>query len=220
MGEFSLRNGSVGKGIVGMLAAALLFVVIPVSLATLGLHTLNLAIADISSGTDVPFDAESLESLKEVLALVRETAILYAIPIIILAFPKGFYPKGNFGRVPFGILQSLTIALWIWYVTQGGILPIDVEIPLEIVSGVETTATVSLNLILTGFIYLFMLMALAKGGYYFVEFGANRKKYLLRKIEEENPPEEDEDAEGRKPKKKRRSKRSKEDEDAEDWEVV
>ena len=46
MGDLSLKNGSFGKGIVGVLAAALVFLIIPVSLATLGMHVLELAMAD------------------------------------------------------------------------------------------------------------------------------------------------------------------------------
>lgn len=213
MGDLSLKNGSFGKGIVGMLAAALVFLIIPVSVATLGMHVLELAMADISSYSELPLDADALAALQNELIWFRDKVILYSIPIIILAFPKGFYPKGNFGRVPFGILQSVTIALWIWYITNGGILPINVDIPLEIVSGVDATATVSVNLILTGFIYLFMLVAIAKGGYYFVEYGGNRKKYLLAKMEKESS---DDDEKGEPEKKGKRSKK-KEDED---WEMV
>ncbi|MDD3398612.1 MAG: hypothetical protein PHW93_03330 [Candidatus Methanomethylophilaceae archaeon] len=219
MGDFSLKNGSFGKGIVGMLAAALLFMIIPVSIATLGIHVLELAMEDIASSSDLPLDADSLGALINELVLFRDKVILYSLPIIILAFPKGFYPKGNFGRVPFGILQSVAIALWIWYVANGGVLPIDLDIPLDdFVSGINATATVSLDLILTGFIYLFMLVAIAKGGYYFVEYGGNRKKYLLAKMEKDSGDDEDDDEP--EPEKKSRRKRSKEKEEDDDWEMV
>lgn len=188
MGDFSLKNGSTGNGIIGMLAAAFIFIVIPVSMVTLGMHTIDLVMADIEAGiVNLEIDAEMLQTIQDKLILFRDMAILYAIPIVILAFPKGFYPKGNFGRVPFGVLQSITMALWIWYITNGGIIPIDINLPLEIATGLNATITISFNLILTGFIYLFMMVALARGAYYFAEYGGNRRKYLEKKDEDQEP---------------------------------
>lgn len=195
MSDFSLKNGSIGKGAVGMLIAILTFIIIPVSMATLGMHTIDLALTDMEAGTvDLMISTDMLEVVQEELALFRDKVILYAIPIIILAFPIGFYPKGNFGRVPFGLLQTITLALWVWYITKGGVIPINVDLPLEMIAGIDATMTISLNLIITGFVYLFMIVALARGAYYFAEYGGNRRKYLEKqqeKDDEKNPSEND-----------------------------
>lgn len=210
MSDFSLKNGSFGGGLVGMLSAALVFLVIPASLATLGLHIFDLAIADIAAGAEFALDLDTAVALQDQMLQFRDDVILYSIPIIILGFPVGFYPKGNFGRVPFGILQAGTIAMWIWYITRGGVLPVSVDIPVDL-GGIDVDASVSLTLVLTGFIYLFMIVALAKGAYFFAEYGGNRKKYLLRKQKRESPDESDDYENLSKKDRKKLEKKSRKD---------
>ena len=122
MMEVHPRTGSLEKGAAGARSALLRFMVIPVIVLVLA----------------VPFLARSGEgaavSIAEILALEVQTIIVWAVPLVVLGFVRGFYPLGGLGRMCFGIAMSLFIALYLFALLLGGALEAWVEgqVPLDL----------------------------------------------------------------------------------------
>ena len=59
---------------------------------------------------------------------LRNTAsllIAIGLPLTVLAFFKGFYPKGSVSRMVFFAAMALITCLWIWYAALGGIATVN-----------------------------------------------------------------------------------------------
>jgi hypothetical protein len=152
MNEFSLNEGSVGKGIAASIISAVKYLIFPLLILMSATSLL------INNGGGEVAEQLRLEDIKYVL-------LILGIPITILSFFRGFYPKGSISRFTFGAIITVLICLWIWMVTMGGNLILEFE-----------QFGVTLNF--TGLVLLFILAAALKGVYYFVEMLSYRREWL------------------------------------------
>lgn len=152
MNEFGLRGGSVTKGIVSAIAGTVEYAVIPLIV----LITASSLLTDADGG-----DVAEQIGLHDVLGNV----LILSIPIIVLSFLKGYYPRGSYSRATAGVAAAALIGLWIWTVTMGGKLDLQFE-------------EIGLTVDFSGFVYLFLLMAALKGAYSMVEMLSYRREWL------------------------------------------
>jgi len=98
--DFNPRIGKIGEGARLSLIAYALFIFLPVIFLTLISVTLE--------NIDFQNNQGMADAFKEVLNAI----IPFGILIVLLSFPRGFYPKGTFARVLFGaIVVVLTLML-------------------------------------------------------------------------------------------------------------
>jgi hypothetical protein len=152
MSEFSLDEGSVGSGVLAGVAGCFKYLVIPLLLA-LGLSSL-LAMVDG-------------QNISEQLGLDRIMIFIVGLgmAITVLCFFRGYYPRGSFSRLAFGLGEVAMVCLWIWMVTNQGGMTVQLD---------EFGATLNY----TGLVLLFVLGALLKGVYFVVEMFSYRQKWL------------------------------------------
>jgi hypothetical protein len=112
MSDFSFDGGSWSKGTISAVGGGLKYFLLPM-LLLIGASSL---IARFGQS-----DLAEQMGLEELL----RTIVILGIPITILAFFKGFYPKGSRSRFVFGTLVTITICFWIWFVTKGGLLDLE-----------------------------------------------------------------------------------------------
>ncbi|NYT12016.1 MAG: hypothetical protein GKC03_05620 [Methanomassiliicoccales archaeon] len=154
MGDFALENGKVSKGIIGAILAAVKYLVIPVLIVSIILAMLS----DFAEGY---LPLEELEA-------IRLSLIVFALPVIALAFFVGFYPKGSYSRMTFGIIYVASICLWLWLAAQGGKIDASIEF-------------VGLALDFTVLLLLFIFAASLKSLFYIAEAPSYREEFLKKK---------------------------------------
>lgn len=113
MGEFAMENGKVGKGVISAIIAAVKYLVLPVLIVSI--------IISLMSG--ISEDAFLLDNFET----IRTYMIIFALPIIAIAFFVGFYPKGSYSRMTFGIAYTVLICVWLWVALRGGKIDITMD---------------------------------------------------------------------------------------------
>ncbi len=209
MGKDRKVRGGLGKALSSTLAAALVYMVLPASLALFTMGVLDAAAADL--GEELPGVAmDALSYGESVLDRFVFLVVLYAIPVVALAFPYGLFGKGSRLRLLFGLAQVPLIAMWLYFITGGGrvdfdlkeigALPVEDFIPEALPLSFDLSAVMALDM--TGLIYLLMMLILLKGAVRLAEYGGYRGRYLrMKHPEEAHRPSK----EARRPKKRRDS---------------
>ena len=112
---------------------------------------------------------------------------MYSIPLLFLAGLIGYYPPGNYARIPFKFISSAYLAIMLLLFTNGGHLYVslggDSLASLGIVS-------MDMTLDIVAIIYLLSIIAFVKGFLAFTEFTDNRKQYLEDLAEKFNRKDE------------------------------
>lgn len=159
MGDFSFKIGKTWKGALASIAAALKYVIVPIIIITI--------IASLAG-----------ELIGDYLEAVRNAILIFGIPLIVISFFKGFYPKGSQSRLVFALITTALVCLWIWFVLQGGIFELNVE---------QVTMTVDYSLL----VLLFILVAELGGVYYAGEYLSYRNEYLSGGLKEKEKGQND-----------------------------
>jgi len=143
--DFRLRYGRWRPGFLESKRTLLRFVVWP----TIVFLVMASVVSKINES--VPVDIQNtLESTAALLMLI-------GVPLVVLAFFKGFYPKGSLSRFVPWVLMVAFICLWIWTATLGG------------VASVEVMDMATLRMDFSKIIYLFILAAALWAVYALVE---------------------------------------------------
>jgi hypothetical protein len=106
--DFRFRYGRLTKGIRTARGAMLRYVILPVA----SIIIIKAVIATMGT--------ELTDSLSETLGTTIGLLLLVGIPIVVLSFFKGFYPKGSVSRMTFSIVIVALLDLWIWVATLQG----------------------------------------------------------------------------------------------------
>lgn len=106
--DFRFRYGRLTKGIAMARSALLRYIILPVAV----LIVLKAVISSLS--------ATLASDLSGTLSTTMTLLFFVGIPIAILSFFKGFYPKGSYSRMSFSIGIVAMIDLWMWYATLQG----------------------------------------------------------------------------------------------------
>lgn len=96
---------------------------------------------------------------------VMDYLIVLGVPITVLSFFRGFYPKGSRSRMTFGVLVAGLICVWIWLILMGGNLSVQFE-------------DVGMSINYVGLVLLFILAAALGGLFYVVEMFSYRQEWL------------------------------------------
>ncbi|MBP5394432.1 MAG: hypothetical protein J6Y18_00780, partial [Candidatus Methanomethylophilaceae archaeon] len=113
--------------------------------------------------------------------------IMYSIPLLFLAGLIGYYPPGNYARIPFKFISSAYLAIMLLLFTDGGHLY--VSLGGDSLASLGITS-MDMTLDIVAIIYLLSFIAFIKGFLAFTEFTDNRKQYLEDLAEKFNRKEE------------------------------
>ncbi len=150
MSEFSLSEGKVSAGILSAVGGGLTYLLVPIIIVT------------FTSALITKAGVEEQLRAGEILSMV----VIFGIPITILSFFRGFYPKGSRSRFIFGALTAALVCLWIWFVTLGGSIAVDM-------------GQFGLALSFTGLVYLLIFAAALRGVYFLAEMVSYRREWLM-----------------------------------------
>lgn len=153
MNEFSLELGNAGKGIVSSVLAAAKYVLVPIFVLT-ALTTL----LSQMGGASMIADQIGTDRLKDHI-------LILGVLISLLAFFRGFYPRGSLSRCVFGVTVSAMVCVWIWVLTMGGSISLGID-------------EVSFSISYLGFVLLFILAAALRGAYFVAEMMSYRNEWL------------------------------------------
>ncbi len=152
MNEFSFREGKLSTGILAASGAAFKFLVSPL-----------LIIIIISwLAKQVEFDLSTLG-----IDRITSAVLIFGILIVILSFFRGFYRKGSRSRALFGVASIAFVILWLWFITLGGKLSLEVD---------QGGGSIDFSALL----YLFIFAAALRALFYVIEMSSHRKEYLSR----------------------------------------
>jgi hypothetical protein len=157
MGDFDVKNGKVSKGMLSSILAAVKYLIIPAVIVTVLISLIS------SMGGDQFLPVDQLDT-------VRSSLIIFAIPVIAISFFVGFYPKGSYSRMTFGIVYVATVCVWLWFAALGG----EIETSIEMVG---------LSVVYTPLLLLFIFALALKALIYVAEAPSYRKEFL-RGVEE------------------------------------
>jgi len=97
----------------------------------------------------------------------------YAIPLVLLAIPIGFYRAGSYARIPFKIVFSLYLGSWLWVSSHGGVFSAAAGADI---GGIASTITLGLDMRYV--VYVTLMICFAMMFIAIAEFGGNRQKYF------------------------------------------
>ena len=107
------------------------------------------------------------DQLTNTLASTMTLLFLVGIPIAILSFFKGFYPKGSVSRMGFSMVIVALLDLWIWYATLQGRFQADL-------------GNIQVNVDYQPYILLLILGVSLWALYYLVEMISYRKDWIAQ----------------------------------------
>ena len=120
--------------------------------------------------------------------------LLVGLVLVALSFFKGFYPKGSVSRMTFWLFSVAVICWWLWTITMGGKMVLDVA------------DMITLNVNYQTLVLLFMLVASLWGVYAVAEYFSYRNDWA----ENDYRPVKEEEAKRNKELRKARLKAEKE----------
>ncbi len=106
--DFRIRYGSLYNGLKLARSTLIGFVIIP-------LIVIILMKAGFSS-----LNVEEVDSMMANLDDISNYMLMLGVPMAVLAFFKGFYPKGSFSRFVPAVVMVLITLYWIWVLGMGG----------------------------------------------------------------------------------------------------
>jgi len=151
--DFRLRYGSLYQGLKRSRAALVGFVIIP-------LMVIVIMKAGLSS-----LDVDQIDPMIDSLDGIASAMVLLGLPIAIISFPKGFYPRGSLSRMLPAVTVVLLILYWIWKLGMEG------RFVFDEVDGF------SLSMDYTGLLYLIMAGTALWIVYYILEMIVYRKEW-------------------------------------------
>ncbi|MBI0584229.1 MAG: hypothetical protein ISF22_08395 [Methanomassiliicoccus sp.] len=161
MNEFSLKGGSVGRGVAASVLAGIKYLLVPILVITI--FSAVLAQAEVEN-----IDLEGQLDLGRIMDFV----IYLGTPIVVLSFFRGYYPKGSVSRFTFGVAAAALACVWIWLVMMGGNLALEFD-------------QFGMSIAFVGFVLLFILAAALGGVYCLAEMLSYRREWLAS---QEMPP--------------------------------
>ena len=167
--DFSLKCGSVSGSFLSFCVAIVKYIIIPLALITLIDKVGASILGSFSSGT-LDFGV----ILQEFTIYIRKFMV-YSIPLLFLSIFIGYYPKGNYARIPFEFISAVYLAFILLLFTNGGYLDLHLD---GSSLGIAELESADVTLVVTSFVYILATISIAKGFLAFAEFADCRKKYL------------------------------------------
>lgn len=187
--EFSLRYTVPGGAFLSFSVTLFTLILLPLSLFAL----INGLVANMGTELIGEMTPEQMQQILDELWLYVRKLIRYAIPLLIIAIPMGLYRAGSYAKIPFRFLFAIYSVIIIISLTDGGMVDIALDLPID--AGSEfSIENIVITLDITVFIYITMLIGTAGAFLAFTEFASNRKDFMEKKAEiDEGPQEGDEE---------------------------
>lgn len=187
--EFSLRYTVPGGAFLSFSVTLFTLILLPLSLFAL----INGLVANMGTELIGEMTPEQMQQILDELWLYVRKLIRYAIPLLIIAIPMGLYRAGSYAKIPFRFLFAIYSVIIIIGLTDGGMVDIALDLPID--TGSEfSIENIVITLDITVFIYITMLIGTAGAFLAFTEFASNRKDFMEKKAEiDEGPQEGDEE---------------------------
>ena len=166
--DFSLRCGSWTSSFYYFCKAIAGYIIIPLAFIAL-INGIGPEISD-AVGSGIDFGPILIE-----FGGYLSRYMVYAIPLIFLAILIGYYPPGNYARIPFKFISAIYLAIMLLMFTDGGHLYVTMDGDSFGDLGVSF---MELTLDVVAIVYLLAFIAFIKGFLAFTEFTDNRKTYL------------------------------------------
>ena len=180
MSDFSLKCGSWTGSFYSLCKAITGYILLPLAFIAL-LTGLGPRLEEIV-GAGIDFGPIVTE-----FAMYLDRYMVYSIPLIVFAIFIGYYPAGNYARIPFKFIASVYLAIMLLMFTDGGHLSISLggdSLSSMGIGGLDMTLDI------VGIIYILSIIAFVKGFLAFTEFSDNRKQYLENLAEKFNMKDE------------------------------
>lgn len=162
--DLSPKNGSLLGALLSFIFVLMAFVIIP-----------YLLFAFVSGGLSAIGDAFGIDAsdISEGIWPWVTDMMKYAIPLVLLSIPIGFYRAGSYARVPFRMMFALYLASWLWIASHGGVFIVTLP-SVEIFGGTSITIGIDVKYLIYIMIMICFVMVLVAVS----ELGGNRKEYL------------------------------------------
>jgi len=162
--DLSLKNGTVTGAMIRSFIVLGTFIILPYLIYTF-------ASGNLSEAGDSLFGIDLQEGAWDWVSNMMK----YAIPLVLLSIPIGFYRKGSYARIPFKIVFAIYMGSWLWISSQGGVF-IVTGVEEMMIEGVSSSITVGIDVKYV--VYVMLLICVAMMFLAFSEFAGNRKKYF------------------------------------------
>ena len=110
--DLSPKNGSLAGAILSFICVLMVFIIAP--------YVLFAFISGGLPGIGTEFGIDTSEIAAAIWPWIQDM-MKYAIPLLLLSIPIGFYRAGSYARVPFKMLFALYLGSWLWVASHGGI---------------------------------------------------------------------------------------------------
>lgn len=147
----------------------------------------------------VKFNELSSVGFEQDLTSTTDILWLIGVPLVVLGFFKGFYPKGSLSRMVAWMIMAALICMWIWYFTLTGIVNVSLI----------DLATVDLDF--RWIVILFMIAAALWALYALVEMFSYRQDWMANNFHPVDEARAKKDRELRKAQRRMERQRSKEE---------
>ena len=168
LSDFSLRCGSWTSSFLYICRAIVTYIILPLAFISL-IEGLGPRLGEMT-GSEIDFGPILTE-----FAVYLDRYMFYSIPLLLLAGFIGYYPAGNYARIPFKFLAAVYLSIMLLMFTNGGHLNVTLDGDSLASLGI---VKMDFTLSIVGIIYILSIIAFVKGFLAFTEFSDNRKKYL------------------------------------------
>jgi len=163
--DLSPKNGSLTRAILTFICVLFIFVIIP--------YALFLFISGSLPGIGDNLGIDTSDLAEGIWPWVVDM-MKYAIPLLLLSIPVGFYRAGSYARVPFKMLFALYLGSWLWVASHGGVFTMTLPV-FEIFGG---TSTLTIGIDVRYVVYVMIMICFVMMFLALSELGGNRKDYL------------------------------------------
>lgn len=168
LSDFSLKCGSWTSSFLYICRAIVTYIILPLAFISL-IEGLGPRLGEMT-GSEIDFGPVLSE-----FAVYLDRYMFYSIPLLLLAGFIGYYPAGNYARIPFKFLAAVYLSIMLLMFTNGGHL--NVTLDGDSLASLGITR-MDFTLSIVGIIYILSIIAFVKGFLAFTEFSDNRKQYL------------------------------------------
>jgi len=151
--DFRLRYGSLYQGLKLSRSTLIGYVILPVALIII----LKAGLSDLN--------AQEVEEMISRLDGIFTFMLVLGLPMTILAFFKGFYPRGSFSRLAPALVMVLISLYWIWILAMEGRFALD------------TIEDISISIDYSGILMLILLGSALWLVYYVLELVVYRREW-------------------------------------------
>ncbi|MCL2143484.1 MAG: hypothetical protein FWH44_04420 [Methanomassiliicoccaceae archaeon] len=162
--DLSPKNGTLGGAAIYFFIVLTVFIIVPYAVYSFVSGSLS------GAGGALFGDADLRNGVWDWISNMMK----YAIPLVLLAIPIGFYRAGSYVRIPFKIIFAIYLGSWLWVASHGGVFSMTVH-DTNIMGAISS---ISVSIDVRYVVYVMMLICFAMVFLAFSEFGGNREKYM------------------------------------------